>query len=450
VRRPAIIFLVAVAAGGLPTAAYGARIELTGSAGPAAEVWPLYRAAPGERNRVHLTLGKKGVTITDPGVHGIKFAHDGRQICRLRAPRRVFCKATYVADVFLGDRNDSLRVTAGGNGAAPAITDPLELRPPDRRFDEGAPEYDVFARGGKGDDVLRGSATRDVIDPGPGRDNVDGRGGDDSVDLGLDGRRDTVKGGGGVDDIAYGALKRGVTINLATGVAGDDAISGIERAFGGAGPDTLVGTANGDALYGEGGDDKIDGGGGNDFLSGGDGAAGIDTVLAGDGDDVVDEYQAKPTGTSTVDCGPGADRETGGTGALLDPSCEAAAFRSVSDFDISAGPLFDLTVPVAPVARDATGRTFEVACPTAQQDLNSGCTGTVTLGRAAEAYGATSFTLTPGQRAGVRVELNAVGQAAVAAGSPVAVHIEGQLKPVNSTPNPATKFDFGWQAVLAP
>jgi hypothetical protein len=454
-KRLMAVPLTVAAICGAPAIADASRVELTGTAGPAAEVFPLYRAAKGERNHVHVKLGRAGVTISDPGVRRIALTRDAP--CKPRGRTRVFCKDSFFVDVRLGDRNDTLSFTHAGNGRPPSTTDPLKLAE-DFSDNEGAPASTTFIYGGKGNDVISGSALDDFIDPGPGRDTVTGRAGDDVVYMPPDGRRDAADGGGGIDTLTYRLLRRPVTVDLQAGTAGaagdTDLVSSFERVHGGEKADTLLGSASGDALYGEGGNDHIDGRAGNDLLTGETplGGKGPNTIVGGEGDDVVDARGSALGPTGTIDCGPGADRETGDVDSLLDPSCETVAFRVPADFLPDEQPLYGVTMSAAPVARDASGLTFAVPCPTNAQYPSTGCNGTVALERppsaAAESYGSGPFTLMPGQRANVHVTLNAAGQAAVAADTPVAVHVTGELPqamPMGRTP---PKIDFGWQRVL--
>ncbi|MEA2427100.1 MAG: hypothetical protein QOF37_728 [Thermoleophilaceae bacterium] len=457
----AFFSVVAAALCGAPAVAQASRVELTGTAGPAAEVFPLYRAAKGERNHVHVTLGSRGVTIFDSGVRRI---HPTSTLCKSLSRRRVFCDGSFYVEVRLGDRNDTVTFSPGGNGRAPATANPLSLAE-DYSDNQGAPTATTFVYGGPGNDVISGSNLDDFIDPGPGRDRVMGRGGDDVLYMPPDGRRDSADGGGGVDTLDYQQLHRPVTVDLTAGtarIAGEtESVSNFERVHGTPGADTLLGSAKGDALYGEGGNDHIDGRAGNDLLVGESplGGMGPNTIVGGTGNDVVDARGSALGPTTTVDCGPGADRETGDVDSLLDPSCEAAVVRIPADNLPDEQPLFGVPMKAAPVASDATGPTFEVPCPTAAQYPNGGCTGTVALqrppaagsGSAPESYGSGSFSLTPGQRADVHVTLNVAGQAAVAAGSPVAVHVTGEAAPNPPTPGRSgPKIDFGWQRVLGP
>jgi hypothetical protein len=437
--RAGVTIAAAAALLGLPAAAQASRVELTGTAGPAAEVFPLYRAAKGERNDVVVSFGRHGVTITDTGVRRIRRTKDSG--CKSRSARRVFCSGVFFADVRLGDRDDHIRITPSDKGRAPTTTDPLKLQEPDLSDDEGAPEATTFVYGGTGKDKITGSSFDDQIDPGPGADTVDARGGGDTLIDAFDGAEDRWHGGGGIDSLFFTG-KRSVTVRLGRGVGGGDVLREFERVHGTPHDDTIIGGGFGDALYGGGGRDHIDGQGGNDFVSADAGSG--DDLRGSLGDDVI----AAAAG-SQIDCGPDADRVLGGITDLLQASCESVVY----DVD-AAAPLFEVRVRAFPVARDATGATFEVPCPTAEQLANGGCSGTVAVerppGGPTESYGSGSFALAPGATGAVRVPLSTAGQAAVAAGQPVAVHLKAQLAPAPGQSGDPNTADFGWQVTLAP
>ena len=442
----------------LPASAHASSIHLTGTAGPAAEVFPLYRAAKGERNKVTMTFGRHGLTIVDKGVRRIEAEKRKDPLCKRRGPRKFFCPSEFFVDVRLGDRNDSIRFKPGGAGSAPTTTNPLALAEPDFSDDEGAPDATTFIYGGAGNDKIAGTSSADDIYPGPGRDTVSGRGARDSIVLTDDRARDTINGDGGIDSVFFTG-KRPVTVDLAAGSGGGDKLSGIERVHGTGKDDTLLGSDRGDALYGEGGGDTIDGRGGNDLLTAdssfGDGGA--NKVTGGDGDDVIDVLRVPTTAGSTLDCGAGADRVAAGIDDFLPDTCESAVYVISSDFASPNGPLYGVRVAAAPTASDSDGPTFSIPCPVKPGHLEtSGCSGSVALesppvpGTTTDPtpYGSASFDLAPGQSADVKVTLNAAGQAARAAGSPVAVHVTATLPvPGQTEPHPL-KADFGWQVVL--
>ncbi|WP_225770490.1 calcium-binding protein [Inquilinus sp. Marseille-Q2685] len=165
-------------------------------------------------------------------------------------------------------------------------------------------------RGNDGNDVLRGEAGADILDGGGGFDTVGYTesnagvtvnlatgivsGGDATGDTlvsieGINGSAyadtlignsgdnvlqgsagaDTLDGGNGVDTASYADSTKGVTVNLATGIAsggtatGDTLVS-IEGVNGSAYDDTLIGSAAADILAGGWRKDVLTGGGGAD------------------------------------------------------------------------------------------------------------------------------------------------------------------------------------------
>ena len=149
---------------------------------------------------------------------------------------------------------------------------------------------DALSLGG-GNDMVRGVASvSGLIDLGTGADHYDGRG-----ITALSG----VNGGAG-NDILWGharlatTLSGGIGNDMLRGGAGDDLLSGDagrDRLFGGGGNDTLSGGEGDDLLFGGAGDDVLRGNAGSDRLHGG---AGADTFIfaAGDGRDVILDFDA--------------------------------------------------------------------------------------------------------------------------------------------------------------
>lgn len=117
---------------------------------------------------------------------------------------------------------------------------------------------DIF--GGAGDDWIEGGGGGDYIRAGEGWDSIIDAGGDDDDDF---------DGGPGRDHVNYSASVAPVTVDLGAGTAsgadiGNDRLSSIEEARGGAGDDSLYGSSGDDVLMGEGGDDLLAGRGGSD------------------------------------------------------------------------------------------------------------------------------------------------------------------------------------------
>ena len=153
-----------------------------------------------------------------------------------------------------------------------------------------------------GNDTLSGGGGQDILIGGDGNDELIGGGGDD-----------ILNGGSGYDCADYTATKKGVNVNLATGVAegiggdgaaetGHDRLSGIEEACGGSGNDILTAATTDSMLEGAAGSDTLTGGAGNDTLYGGDGD---DIVTAGDGNDLI--IGGDGAGDDTYNGGAGID-----------------------------------------------------------------------------------------------------------------------------------------------
>jgi VCBS repeat-containing protein len=214
-------------------------------------------------------------------------------------------------------------------------------------------------------------------------DTITGSGNND--DLAGEGGDDTIDGGAGTDSVSYFAASGSVVVNLttgtATGAAGNDVLSNIENARGGASADTITGSAAANFLQGNGGDDtlvglsgadQLDGGSGNDTASYAGSAAGVTVdltvttgqtsagdasgdvlsgienllgssnadVLTGDGNANVldgsggDDTLSAGAGNDTLIGGAGADSLTGG--ADTDTADYSASSAGVT-VDLSAG-----------------------------------------------------------------------------------------------------------------
>ena len=174
--------------------------------------------------------------------------------------------------------------------------------------------------GGLGNDKLMGGIGNDSLDGGKGNDSLIGGTGNDRL-VGGEGA-DKLIGGAGIDTASYAASVSNISVNLATGTgsAGDasgDVLIGIENVQGGAGGDQILGDNAANTLIGNAGNDTIDGGAENDILVGGAGADSIsggngqdtvrpgfdtvaDTVLGGDGWDIVDYSDFRHSVTVTI------------------------------------------------------------------------------------------------------------------------------------------------------
>ena len=155
-----------------------------------------------------------------------------------------------------------------------------------------------------GNDTILGTAGVDELHGNEGDDTLAGLGGDDHID-----------GGDGVDTADYSAAQGGgVTIDLtagiATGAAGNDTLTSIEKVVGSADVDLLQGSANADTLSGGAGNDDLRGRLGDDVLNG---DAGSDFLLGGDGNDELhggdgNDMLRGSGGDDLIDGGDGYDR----------------------------------------------------------------------------------------------------------------------------------------------
>ena len=134
--------------------------------------------------------------------------------------------------------------------------------------------------------TLNGTAAADYMVAIGGNDNLSGLGGNDTVNGGTGNDivnggpgNDVLIGGVGIDTATYQTgSTAGVKVNLAltaaqaTGGAGTDTLSSIERATGSGFADKLTGSNTHNILNGLGGGDTLSGRAGNDSLTGGTGA----------------------------------------------------------------------------------------------------------------------------------------------------------------------------------
>ncbi|MFS2024119.1 DUF4347 domain-containing protein [Massilia sp. CT11-137] len=166
---------------------------------------------------------------------------------------------------------------------------------------------DNSLNGDDGNDTISGDAGNDWLDGGNGADSMTGGAGFDQLTGGAG--NDTLDGGADHDRVNYnyeypvtGLTGKGVTVNLATGVAIDnwgntDKLVGIEEVTGSRFADVITGDAQDNYLWGEEGNDSLAGAGGSDMLTGN---SGNDTLDGGDGRDRAnysDDYRGPaPTG----------------------------------------------------------------------------------------------------------------------------------------------------------
>ncbi len=152
----------------------------------------------------------------------------------------------------------------------------------------------IDADGGGDQDVLLGGNADDVIIGGDGDDSLVGGDGDDTL------WADSVDGSEGAtgNDLVYGG-------------DGDDLIVGDGSE---GGDDSLYGNDGNDTILSGGGDDFVDGGEDDDKIYGGDGAEGsTDQLFGGEGDDYIEGG----VGPDLIDGGAGRDLLVTGNSATL-------------------------------------------------------------------------------------------------------------------------------------
>lgn len=135
-------------------------------------------------------------------------------------------------------------------------------------------EPGLTIKGGRGADVLVGTAGDDTINGDNGDDQIAGNDGNDVI-LGGSGL-DHIDGGRGADIVSGDA-----GADFIDGGLGDDTLFGgnaNDQIFGGGGDDMLFGDTGNDMLWGGAGDDLLDGGLGKNVLTGDEGA---DSFLLG-------------------------------------------------------------------------------------------------------------------------------------------------------------------------
>ena len=201
---------------------------------------------------------------------------------------------------------------------------------------------DDSVSGGPGNDLIRGDDYEfgnDALSGGPGDDRLQGRNGDDRLNGGAD--DDRLFGGAGTDDLfdrgggndyfdggtAWDEADRwhpptsaGIRVDLATRAArtadGQETLRSFSSIIGTRHDDVLLGDDDLNHLFGAGGDDYVNGRGGYDHVSGylewftsPPSDPGTDTVVGGDGSDILILLDGRATG------GPGQDT----VAALADP-----------------------------------------------------------------------------------------------------------------------------------
>jgi len=260
--------------------------------------------------------------------------------------------------------------------------------------------------GGSGDDTLDGAAGSDKLVGGLGSDTVtyanegslvninlragtgtDSSGGTDSYDsienvLGSD-YDDTIEGntannilqgGLGNDTLTFENALSGVTVNLGTttqqntGSDGLDTISGFENLTGSSSADNLTGDDNINIIRGNGGDDSLNGGLGVDSLYGG---AGNDTfkVELGDGDDIIDGFEATLTDTDDA-----SNKDTLDY-SLLTGNYHANVDLSLNSAEVTDGTTTDQTDTIANIENVIGSNQDDTLTGNAEVNTLSGSSG---------------------------------------------------------------------------
>ena len=364
-----------------------------------------YTAAPGEQNKVSVTVEGARATIDDPGADSIAT----QQGCTQVTPKRARCDLQDSTDGIryvraeLGDGNDTFAFTAADTQFAGAQVN-----------------------GGAGDDDLRGAQFADSLNGGVGIDQLRGGAGDDFLtveDRTGSADADYVDGGeGGFDGLgAYAERTAPVTVDLASdapaGEAGEgDRLVGIEGVGGGLANDVIRGDGGANTVSGGGGDDVVDGRGGFDTVLGGDGnddltgGGGDDDIEAGAGDDTITLDNERGVYDRFVWCAEGSDRVTGVTEAFpsFGTDCESV--------DLGLG----VVVQTLPRRVTTTYVAMQIPCPAAFRDANGVCGGKLQVEprlafkrsartRYRTRYGARDFR-TKTESARIAVRLNAAGR----------------------------------------
>jgi Ca2+-binding RTX toxin-like protein len=333
----------------------------------------VYRAAPGETNRVIVSSDDPGelrfldnATIT-LGAPCYRDEFDGEDVgrCPFGGPVRIeagdgddrvsFLSGVPAGQPFTADGgagDDEL--SAPSDGAAVTLlggdgTDRVSGGPGNDTLD-GGPGNDTLAggwgsdtvRGGDGDDSLLGDALKpfaDVIDGGAGNDAIVNDWLNDHqsapIAVSLDGAANDGLAGEGDNVVNVESIQVNQPASLAAG-AGAVAFRvfqtrpGPSKLVGSDAADSLISYDYDDVIEGRGGDDAIEAGFGNDTISGGPGRDSINAdagsgacnflvCRTGAGNDTID---VRDNEVDSVVCGPGADTVTADAGDTVAPDCE--------------------------------------------------------------------------------------------------------------------------------
>lgn len=271
---------------------------------------------PGEANVVAVELAADAIVVRDvvaltPGAGCAVL--DGTSVrCATTLPSAVMSVSRALA-VSLGDGDDRFESPPGTPGSLvrrvdggpgnDRITAPVAIGGPGDDMltaddADGGEGNDVLAslgsafkitlRGGPGADVLAGGLPAPlgfVIDAGEGADRILPGAGDAEILPGPG--ADVIDGGGGFDVVSFAYATAPVRADLAASGPIDptgegDAMTGAESVIGGQGDDVLLGGEGDGLLSGGAGADRLEGRGGRDVIIGGSGA---DTIAGGAGRD---------------------------------------------------------------------------------------------------------------------------------------------------------------------
>jgi Ca2+-binding RTX toxin-like protein len=243
-----------------------------------------YAAAPGEANRLALSVSSGSYVLLDPGVPVAPGPG-----CSGPAFDRVTCPTAGISAIAVvaGDMNDTVSLTTS---TAATISD------------------------GPGDDTVSGGSGADTLLGGDGADALSGGGGSDTFVDGGAAAMDVFTGGSGTDRVSYDGRSAPVAAsndNVADDGAageGDNVRSDVEQLQGGDRADVLTGNSSANRLLGGHGDDTLNGGSGDDQLDGGPGA---DVLQGGAGTRDVADYSARTSPVTAAIDDAASDGESG-------------------------------------------------------------------------------------------------------------------------------------------
>jgi Ca2+-binding RTX toxin-like protein len=335
--RFAVVGLVAAAAV-RPAVAFGATAEVAASNETPGYGSPavIYTASAGEANNVTVSSETDGLSIVDTGATilagtGCTSISDHEARCRSRNVEAVIVRLGDGDDfVSLWEQYLQLSFVRAGNGDDVV---------------QGGFAFVEELYGGPGADTLRGGPEPDYLDGGPGADTISGgtsalchagtcRVHFDEVSYAARANSVRVDPDGVADDGERGERDNVLPdVEVTTGGAGDDVLTGTDRASrlrGGRGDDVLNGKGGPDALAGEAGNDTVSGGLGRDSLAG---ALGKDALRGGGG---PDDAVGGP-GNDWIAGGHGRDVLAGGRGGdmLFARDFEADTVRGGANGDLA-------------------------------------------------------------------------------------------------------------------